>query len=148
VLELDRDVHFPQIIALNKKMDELIQVGLAKTTSVNQNTGVTQSLDRAQAFQLMAAERRELELDYFDLARPLLEAPDAKPGASEEQPVAMIGRFEWVPSSPRSRGKLGRFSALKSARGDREHGREDQGKRPAPRRVSPLFIKDDWGRLS
>jgi hypothetical protein len=34
-------VHFPQIIALNKKIDELIQVGLAKTTSVNQNTGVT-----------------------------------------------------------------------------------------------------------
>jgi len=38
----------------------MIQVGLAKTTSVNPNTGVTQSLDRAQ-------------------------------------PVAMVGRFEWVP---------------------------------------------------
>jgi hypothetical protein len=45
----------------------------------------------------MAAERRELERDYFDLVRPLLEAPAAKPGASEDQPVAMIGRFEWVP---------------------------------------------------
>ena len=31
--ELDRDVHLPQIIALGKKIDELIQVGLAKTTT-------------------------------------------------------------------------------------------------------------------
>ena len=33
LLELDRDVHLPQIIALGKKIDELIQVGLAKTTT-------------------------------------------------------------------------------------------------------------------
>ncbi len=58
LLELDRDVHLPQIIALGKKIDELIQVGLAKTTSVNPNTGVTQSLDHAQVFRLMAAEGR------------------------------------------------------------------------------------------
>ena len=71
LLELDRDVHLPQIIALGKKIDELIQVGLAKTTSVNPNTSVTQSLDRAQVFQLLTAERRELKRAYFDLARPL-----------------------------------------------------------------------------
>jgi hypothetical protein len=97
LLELDRDVHLPQIIALGKKIDELIQVGLAKTTSVNPNTGVTQSLDRAQVFQLMAAERRELTRAYFDLARPLLEVPAGKRGKDEDQPVAMIGRFEWLP---------------------------------------------------
>jgi hypothetical protein len=83
---------------------------------VNPNTGVTQSLDRAEVFQLMAAERRELERAYFDLARPLLEVPAGKRGKDEDQPVAMIGRFEWVadrrcPSqrrSPRSnRRKMG-----------------------------------------
>ena len=76
------NVHLPQIIALGKKIDELIQVGLAKTTSVNPNTGVTQSLDRAQVFQLMTAERRELVRAYFDLARPLLDGHPCIPRIS------------------------------------------------------------------
>jgi hypothetical protein len=31
-LELDRDVHYPQILAMSKKIDEIITSGLGKTS--------------------------------------------------------------------------------------------------------------------
>jgi hypothetical protein len=93
--ELDRDVHYPQILAMNKKIDEFITAGLGKTISINKESGMTHSLDRADAFQKMCQERRELEEAYFGPARSLMELPEgAIRGKGEDKDVAMVGRFE------------------------------------------------------
>ena len=98
LLELDRDVHYPQILAMSKKIDEFITAGLGKTTSINKENGMTHSLDRADAFDKMCQERRELEKAYFGPARSLLEPPEgAIRGKGEDKDVAMVGRFEWIP---------------------------------------------------
>ena len=59
---------------------------------------MTHSLDRADAFQKMCQERRELEEAYFGPARSLMELPEgAIRGKGEDKDVAMVGRFEWIP---------------------------------------------------
>jgi hypothetical protein len=97
-VELDNTVHYPQILAMNRRVWELIETGLAKTTRVDANTGITQSLDRAKEFELVTKERRALEQAYFDPARPLWDdTAHASKKDGEEARVAPIGRFEWVP---------------------------------------------------